>query len=701
MAHQNSNSVAHLLLVTIFLSCTLQAWSFRITNGQEGLVQQYQVSDTEAQVFISQNPQNVGGFGIRHDLQQQREFPSRATKKRKPKTVIANDVEILRQVVLDKQTDLKQVRIENYVKEQTEAISDHAVLRLIKERFETYSTPGNRRDNATLALAMEGGGMRGCVSAGMAAAIASLGLSDVFDTVYGSSAGSPVGAYLISRQICLDVYLDILPAAKNKFVCKKRLFKSMVSDFAQVMVSGMKRSTTTNQASTTESSRAKIQPGLNVSYLLDGILGPSHGLRPLDMETFEENEKKQPLRIVASAVDADGNMFSKVFGSDDFFNSTTMQIQQNGNRHGLFACMQASMAVPGATGPPVRLHSAMNEDVVHSCFDAFCFEPIPYRSAVEEGATHVLTLCTRPEGFKLKTKPGMYDKGIAPLYFKSQGMSNVAEYFKKGGQQYIYAEDLLTLEKGKISKSSKVLVPPPKVYHGVEQKESDRQEIECRETKWKKAFLLPLKVGKGMPELSTGEQDREAVLGAVRAGFAAAFDMLAPIAGVDLGLTGDEVSHLIFPTTPSHEHYDNPLSSSTTPPAAVKDIIETEEERVLNTQLRIPGAPIPNFELSTLAIEGSEKEPRSRRERGRRRAHLLKVVRTLGGDSFRHPAAFPRPTSSTYGLEPSGESDSSVASESELSHVLLHSLPGLNGERAFLHHLSKGLRNAAYGREPL
>lgn len=693
MTHQISKSVNLLLLVTIFLSsCTLQSWSYRVNTGQEGLVQNYEVSssDTQNNLFEIRNPDG-GAFGIRHPL-----IKSSKTKKPKSEAIIVNDVEGLRLAVLDKQTDLKKVHIENYVKEQTGAISDHEVLRLIKERFETYSTPGNRRDNATLAIAMEGGGMRGCVSAGMAAAIASLGLSDVFDTVYGSSAGSAVGAYLISRQICLDVYLDILPAAKTRFVCKKRLLRSLVSNLAQVMVSGLKRSKTANQPSTSHPSE-KQTPGMNISYILDGILGHNHGLRPLDMEKFQENDKKQPLRIVSSAVDADGNMFSKVFGSEDFFSSTMMQIQQNGGRQGLFACMQASMSVPGATGPPVRLYSAMKCDDVHACFDAFCFEPIPFRSAVEEGATHVFTLCTRPEGFKIKTKPGMYEKGVASVYFKSQGMSNVAEYFQKGGQQFIYAEDLLTLEEGKTSPNSKVLVPPPRIFHGVMQTEQHRREIKDRDKEWKKAFLLPLKVPEGTPEISTVEQDRKAVLQAVRSGYAAAFDLLAPIVGVDLGLTGDEVSHLIFPTMPARVHYDTSSSSTA----------EKEDERLLNTQLRIPGAPIRDLEVSTLAYDVWELRPKFRQERGKRRAHLLKVVRTLGGDSFRHPAAFPRPTAGAYAPDPTGESpssnssSSSHANESELAHILLHSLPGLNGDRAFLHHLSKGLRNAAYGRDPL
>lgn len=42
--------------------------------------------------------------------------------------------------------------------------------------------------------------MRGCVSAGMIAAVCTLGLMDTFDAVYGSSAGSLIGAYAIAGQ---------------------------------------------------------------------------------------------------------------------------------------------------------------------------------------------------------------------------------------------------------------------------------------------------------------------------------------------------------------------------------------------------------------------------------------------------------------------------------------------------------------------
>jgi hypothetical protein len=60
---------------------------------------------------------------------------------------------------------------------------------------------------------------------------------------------------------------------------------------------------------------------------------------------------------------------------------------------------------------------------------------------------------------------------------------------------------------------------------------------------------LPITVPKGTPELPTLEQGQDAVVEAVRGGFAAAFDMLAPAAGLDLdqGMTGERVAKLIFP----------------------------------------------------------------------------------------------------------------------------------------------------------
>lgn len=69
--------------------------------------------------------------------------------------------------------------------------SHHPVIKAVLNRFKTNSKPGNRhaRDINRIALSIEGGGMRGAVSAGASAALTYLGLNDAIDIVYGSSAG--------------------------------------------------------------------------------------------------------------------------------------------------------------------------------------------------------------------------------------------------------------------------------------------------------------------------------------------------------------------------------------------------------------------------------------------------------------------------------------------------------------------------------
>jgi predicted acylesterase/phospholipase RssA len=64
----------------------------------------------------------------------------------------------------------------------------HPVLEVLRRRS------GGER----IALAIEGVGMRGAVSAGMAIAIHDLGLTDAFDFVFGASAGALNAVWLLS-----------------------------------------------------------------------------------------------------------------------------------------------------------------------------------------------------------------------------------------------------------------------------------------------------------------------------------------------------------------------------------------------------------------------------------------------------------------------------------------------------------------------
>src|SRR5256885_1723538 len=64
------------------------------------------------------------------------------------------------------------------------------VLRVVLERAGNGSHPGARADDHLVALAVEGGGMRGAVSAGMCVVLEAAGLVSAFDRIYGVSAGA-------------------------------------------------------------------------------------------------------------------------------------------------------------------------------------------------------------------------------------------------------------------------------------------------------------------------------------------------------------------------------------------------------------------------------------------------------------------------------------------------------------------------------
>ena len=500
----------------------------------------------------------------------------------------AEEWQLIGNVLAENNPVLQEEENEEEAVDQAEKLFSHDVLNLLHQRYHSQSTPMSRApgDTATLALSIEGGGMRGAVSGGMAAAIACLGLSNAFDSIYGSSAGSIIGSYFVSRQLYLDVYTDVIPAGKDLFVSKpkiigdifrnmyfyvkgplgKRLNANLIERFRNPLAAGANAT----QAETLPPTRAG---GLNTSFVLDSIMCPENGLRPLDMEVFAHNDAVQPLRIVSSAVEMEtGKLKSVCFGSkeghfkDSFGNPAAgssatdnldylypeiecSQVDENGNRRGFWGCLDASMSVPGAAGSPLQMNlpsSKTNEPTLHLCFDAFCYEPVPFRAAVAEGATHVLALRSRPAGYEPKTKPTLYERAVAPLYFRSHGVNTVAEFFENGGQQYLYAEDVLMLDQG-LNSSEPIPISPARVLYAnpeaASAAEKDRATWDC-------AHLLPITVAADVPELAVLSQDRDDILEAIRSGFAAAYDALAPVVGLETGpdsLGGMKVAELVFP----------------------------------------------------------------------------------------------------------------------------------------------------------
>ena len=99
----------------------------------------------------------------------------------------------------------------------------HPVLDVMRRRAAGGSAPGARRDPHRVALVLEGGGMRGVVSAGMAAALERLGLTASFDLVVGSSAGAINGGALLAGVAggCAAAYHG--PFASRSFVNPARV----------------------------------------------------------------------------------------------------------------------------------------------------------------------------------------------------------------------------------------------------------------------------------------------------------------------------------------------------------------------------------------------------------------------------------------------------------------------------------------------
>jgi hypothetical protein len=276
-----------------------------------------------------------------------------------------------------------------------------------------------------------------------------------------------------------------------------------------------------------------------------------------------------------------------------------------------------------------------------------------------------LVLCSRPEGFQPKTKPGLYEKGVAPHFFKSHGEPAVASFFEQGGQQYIYAEDLLTLEEGKRagiiptedglpgtdSRSSRgILVPPPEILYGVERDAETERKASQRDD-WNRAHLLPLKVPVGTLELPPLENGKDEVLEAVRGGYAAAFDLLAPAIGLELSadLTGEQVAKLVFPDA----HNNN----------------KNEGISLLEFQVHVDGDCI-----------GTIREPPNRRRKRDAVGRAVKFVLR----SRKKANLLPQPL---LPIVPSA----SDGDDGDSSGILLSILPGFQAGK--MSHLAEGLRN--------
>lgn len=207
---------------------------------------------------------------------------------------------------------------------------------VLLSRLASGSRPGSRDDNARVALVVEGGGMRGVIPAGMLLALEQLGLRNSFDMVVGTSAGAIAAAFFVTglgTQVAPIYYRDLNQAP---FLNTRRLLR--------------------------------FQPALDLDYLVD------EALVERGFSAHEVAHNPIPLFATVVPVEADNpNQMFRVAGDDDRVRSI----------------LKATASLPVLGGPAKEVDGEFY-------VDGGLRHQIPWRQAIDLGATHILALPSRP-----------------------------------------------------------------------------------------------------------------------------------------------------------------------------------------------------------------------------------------------------------------------------------------------------------------
>eukprot|EP00536_Pseudo-nitzschia_multiseries_P009320 jgi/Psemu1/200400/e_gw1.257.23.1 len=453
----------------------------------------------------------------------------------------------------------------------------HPVLQLMYERKrrqdqEHGSSGRNKRSSyrhkkkEKIALVVEGGGMRGSVSAGMICAIHCLGLADTIDVVYGSSAGAVVSAFFVSKQLPYfgpEVYYDalttILPNQEDELDNKYHVVDRYDNDY----FIDQKRMTRSIGLGLCDPRLLKDvwtrplhgKPMMNLHYMFENIM---QNQKPIDYKTFIERQKIQPLKVVATGLVSE----KPVVLSHEEGHFDTLE--------DLCHSLHASCLLPGIAGPVMNVLKNQNESVDKPKFflrnmqktskssnndyeplaDAMLSAPIPYDIAHEDGATHVLVIRSSPDGTNLLQIPSIVAWMGSRIYKRFFLRKNHLPGMYKRSQieqrhQRIYANAILELN---------------------ERTNNPRHDQDQ---------TMTIALGPGSDEVSHLETTREGIFRGVRLGFARAYDAL--VEDPKLRGKGKEMALRFFPdeildydpnlySSPSRSAFEEYLDSTGTIP---------------------------------------------------------------------------------------------------------------------------------------
>ena len=216
--------------------------------------------------------------------------------------------------------------------------SQESIIHEIQNRMH-----GERDPSVRLALAIEGGGMRGVISGAMVAALEDMAIDPtVFDAIYGSSAGAVNGAYYIAGQAREGTSIYYEDITGPEFLSWQRVLK-------------------------------RNSP-LSLEYLVQSVMRDN---KPLDHSKVIDSKRLRPV-----ATDADHGV-RYVFPA--------AQSQEE-----LESQLLSSARIPMMAGKP---YSHEGKRYLDGSFS----EGTPWKAPQDDGFNHVLVLGTRPLGMSRET----------------------------------------------------------------------------------------------------------------------------------------------------------------------------------------------------------------------------------------------------------------------------------------------------------
>ncbi len=276
-----------------------------------------------------------------------------------------------------------------------EAAAEDPLFGLLAARAAAHSGPRRRTDPHVVALVVEGGGMRGAVTAGMCLVLEAAGVMASIDRVYGCSSGALSGSFAAAGQASLwaNSFED---SACRAFIDPSRALRG--------------------------------GPVIDLGFLFDEVIARRRPLSELGLATGPE------FRAVAvSASHAEHRVLRDFESAAD-----------------LLAAARASCSIPVLTGPPPTYRG-------DPTVDGGLLEPIPYRTALREGATHVLVLRSRDAAYRAPRQGKLAERTLARAHPELVPLLR--------GCSDVYNRDAAELERGAARSSAlpvlrQIAVPP-------------------------------------------------------------------------------------------------------------------------------------------------------------------------------------------------------------------------------------------------